>query len=140
MVQNTKGFKILEHTADLKIRAFGKTKQELFSNALKGMFSVLGATVNNKQETINKRVKINSSDIDALLVDFLSEALYQSNINKEVYSRAEFEKFSDTELEAVIYGQKYEELGEEIKAVTYHGLDIRQNKSGVWEVEVLFDI
>ena len=28
----------LEHTADLKIRAFGKTKEEVFSNMALGMF------------------------------------------------------------------------------------------------------
>ena len=29
-----KKFEILEHKADLKIRAFGKTKEELFQNML----------------------------------------------------------------------------------------------------------
>src|SRR3989344_5906155 len=125
-----KEFEILEHTADLKIRAFGKTKQELFFNALEGMFSALRATIDNEQQTIDRKVKIKSVDLNSLLVDFLSEALYQSNINKEVYNKAEFIKFSDIEIEGVIYGQKYEELSEEIKAVTYHGLEIKQRNDG----------
>lgn len=135
-----KQFEILEHTADLKIRAFGRTKQELFSNALKGMFGALSPAFGSQPSAVSRKIGLKSTDINALLVDFLSEALYQSNINKEVYDKPEFSKFSDTELEAVIYGQKYEELGEEIKAVTYHGLEIKQGKNGVWEVEVLFDI
>jgi SHS2 domain-containing protein len=32
-----KRFEILEHKADLKIRAFGKTKEELFLNMMIGM-------------------------------------------------------------------------------------------------------
>ncbi|PIR90405.1 hypothetical protein COU04_00035, partial [bacterium (Candidatus Gribaldobacteria) CG10_big_fil_rev_8_21_14_0_10_33_41] len=36
-----KKYEILEHKADLKIRAFGKTKQELFLNMLLGMTSGL---------------------------------------------------------------------------------------------------
>ena len=32
-----KNYEILEHKADLKIRAFGKTKEELFLNMLLGM-------------------------------------------------------------------------------------------------------
>ena len=64
----------------------------------------------------------------ALLVDFLSEILYQSQINKEIYNNVKFNKFTITELEAEIFGQKVERFGEDIKAVTYHNLDIHQTK------------
>jgi SHS2 domain-containing protein len=36
--KSTEKFEILEHKADLKIRVFGKTKEELFENAVVGMF------------------------------------------------------------------------------------------------------
>jgi SHS2 domain-containing protein len=36
--KSMKKFEILEHKADLKIRVFGKTKEELFENAMLGMF------------------------------------------------------------------------------------------------------
>ena len=32
-----KNFEILEHTADLKVKVFGKTKKDLFENAMIGM-------------------------------------------------------------------------------------------------------
>ncbi len=51
-----------------------------------------------------------------------------------------FKKFSDNELEAEIFGQKVERFGEDIKAVTYHDLEIHQNTEGEWEATVLFDI
>ena len=38
MIKHSSKFKILEHTADLKLRVFGKTKQELFKNVMFGMF------------------------------------------------------------------------------------------------------
>ncbi len=36
-----KEFEILEHTADIGIAAYGKTKREVFINAAKGMFEII---------------------------------------------------------------------------------------------------
>jgi len=53
-----------------------------------------------------------------------------TQVNKEIYNKVKFTKFTDTELEAELSGQKVERFGEDIKAVTYHGLEIKQNKDG----------
>jgi len=74
------------------------------------------------------------------LVDFLSEVLYQTQVNKEIYNKVEFKKLTDTELEAEIFGQKVEGFGEDIKAATYHNLEIKQKERGGWEAIVLFDV
>jgi len=152
-----KKYEILEHKADLKIRAFGKTKEELFLNMLIGMSeSMKGSEVRIPEEKIRREVKIKSLDLPALLVDFLSEVLYLSQVNREVYFNVKFRKFFDNEeeedlsssspfatareIEAELIGQKVERFGEDIKAVTYHSLNIRQREDGIWEATVLFDI
>jgi len=133
-----KKYKILEHKADLKIRAFGKDKKELFLNILKGMTESQKA---EKLKTkVKRQIKIKSLDLLALLVDFLSEALYLSQVNKEVYFDVNFKKFSDTEIKGELIGQKVKRFGEDIKAVTYHSLEIKRTKKGIWEGTVLFDI
>lgn len=133
-----KKYEILEHKADLKIRAFGKNKEELFLNML------LAMTENQRPEIlpekVKREIKISSPDLSSLLVDFLSEVLYLTQVNKEVYSEVNFKKFIDTEIEAELLGQKVESFGEDIKAVTYHGLDVHQEKDGTWQATVLFDI
>jgi len=134
-----KKYEILEHKADLKIRVFGKTKEELFLNALLGMTESLKPDVKSDEKII-RQIKINSPDLPALLVDFLSEILYLIQVNKEIYNNVKFKKFSNLEIEAELFGQKVERFGEDIKAVTYHGLDIYQKKDGNWEAAVLFDI
>ena len=135
-----KKYEILEHKADLKIRAFGKTKEELFLNALSGMMESLEPEVKKPGEIRKREIKIKSPDFSALLVDFLSEVLYQSQVNKEIYNILKFKKFSGSELEAELLGQKVERFGEDIKAVTYHNLDVRQKKDKTWEATILFDI
>jgi SHS2 domain-containing protein len=132
-----KPYEILEHLADLKIRAFGETKEELFSNMLKGMFEAAGAKIENRKK-VSRKIKIKSADEQSLLVDFLSEALAQSDINNEAYFEAEFEKLTATELVGKFFGFPVKSFGTEIKAVTYHGLEIKK-VSGGWEATVLFD-
>lgn len=131
-------YKILEHTADVRVQAFGKTKEELFLNAMKGMAEVLQPE--RKAQSAKRKMNVKSMDLNSLLVDFLSEVLYLSQVNREVYNDIKLTKFSDKELEGELTGNKVEEFGEDIKAVTYHGLEIKKNRQGLWEGTVLFDI
>jgi SHS2 domain-containing protein len=132
-----KGYKILDHPADIKVQAFSKTKEELFLNALKGMAEILKPVPDS--ESVRRDIKVESIDLDNLLVDFLSEVLYLSQVNKEVYKNIKFISFNDKKLEGELIGDKIRSLGEEIKAVTYHGLEISQ-KNGLYQATVLFDI
>jgi SHS2 domain-containing protein len=137
-----KPYQILEHTADLKIKAFGRDLPELFSNALKGMFESIRRReleVGSRKLETRRKIKIKSPDLESLLVDFLSEALYLSDINDEAYFEAEFDKLTEKELNGEIRGAKVRNFKEEIKAVTYHGLEIKK-RNKIWEATVLFDI
>ena len=141
-----KKYEILEHPTDLKIRAFGKKKEGLFLNMLGGMFHGARAEIlttprpSLKRRGIRtKKINIKSVDEQSLLVDFLNEVLTLSDINNEAYFEVKFKKLTETELAAEIFGQPIKKLGLEIKAVTYHGLEIEKNNDG-WEATVLFDI
>jgi len=149
-----KRFEILEHKADLKIRVFGKSKEELFENLMIGMFE--GARYEKKEkgkrkkspkqslrdvtEQAKRKIKIESQDLPSLLVDFLSEILYLTETKKEVYQKVNFKKLAEKEIEAELIGKELKRMGVQVKAVTYHNLDIRQRKDKVWEATVLFDI
>ena len=136
--RGTKKYEILEHTADLKIRVFGKTKEELFLNSLLAMAESMKPEVEKGAE-VRRKIKVKSADLPALLVDFLSEVLYLVQTNKEIYRDVKFKKFTDTKIEAELFGQKVERFGEDIKAVTYHNLEIKQS-GNIWEATILFDI
>ena len=133
-----KKYEILEHKADLKIRAFGKTKEELFENAMIGMFE--GARYEDEGKKIKKEIKVSSQDLLSLLVDFLSEILYLSEVNHQVYYQIQFKKFTDKNIEGILLGKKLKRIGVVIKGVTYHDLDIHQKKDKTWEATILFDI
>jgi len=131
-------YKILEHISDLKIRAFGKNKKELFLNVMIGMFE--GAKYEKEEEEIKREIKVSSKDLSSLLVDFLSEILYFCETNREVYHNIKFKKMTDKNIEGILIGKKLKRMGVQIKGVTYHDLDISQRKDGIWQAIILFDI
>lgn len=145
-----KDFEFLSHTADIQMRAYGKTKEELFCNALNGMFQSIGPHAQGC-ETKNGRlicpqlpekqtVDIRSTQFDLLLVDFLSEALYFSDIHNQAYFDAEIHELTDTHVRATLRGVQIERFDVvEIKAVTYHELEVKQ-VDGVWQATIVFDI
>jgi len=134
-----KKYEILDHKADLRIKVFGGTKEELFLNALLGMNEGLHPEIQNS-ESEKRKIKIKSPDLSALLVDFLNEILRLSQTNMEIYDKTEFKELSDNEIETEVSGSRVEKFGEEIKAATYHDLSISQDKEGIWETVVLFDV
>jgi SHS2 domain-containing protein len=139
MEDNHFKFEILSHTADLRIKAMGKDTKELFSNMLKGLSSVMVGEVKDN-EFKKKKITVKSQDIKALLVDFLNEVLYQSYIEKEIYTDVNFKKFSDQQIDAELIGRSVKRFNEDVKAATYHNLEFSKNEKGLFEATVIFDI
>jgi len=134
---NNPKFKILPHAADVKIKVFGNTKQELFLNAVEGMNAILKSR--GKGKSVCRKIEVESLDLNALLIDFLNEILYLSETNREVYNEVKFKNFSDKRLQGELTGNEVESFGEDIKAVTYHGVEIKK-KNNVYRTDILFDI
>ena len=85
-----------------------------------------------------EKVQLKSSDQKALLVDWLSELLYLSDTKDVCYNKFDFEELTDEKLVAIAYGRRVK-AKEDIKAVTYHGLEIKKTEEG-WQAVILFDI
>jgi SHS2 domain-containing protein len=145
-----KDFEIIPHTADLQIHVYGTTLPELFEHALQGMFQATKPQAQGchyKDDRlicdtlpIMRDVGINSPDVNALLVDFLSTALYLSDVHNEIYLRMTVTSFTPNSIIADLHGVAISGMQEsEIKAVTYHDLAIVQ-KDGIWQTDIVFDV
>jgi SHS2 domain-containing protein len=137
-----KKYEIIEHTADVGIKAFGKTLSEAFENAAKGMFDII--TNNSEIESTGQYdIELEAPDLEQLLVDWLSELLFLNTSQNLVFSffKVELDE-KNKRLVAHIFGEKYNiskhKMGVEIKAVTYHILEVKNKKP--YHVQVLFDI
>lgn len=142
MKQNNKvinrQYEFLPHTADLKIKSQGKTYEELFANSMRGMIEWQKPKI--LKEKVTREITVSSSDCVALLVDFLSETLYLSKTNLETYAEVEFLEFFKTSLKAILRGRKVSKWDDEIKAVTFHELEIKKNNKGLYEATITYDI
>lgn len=143
MIHDYPPFKQIPHTADLELQAFGLTIEELFANALKGMFSVIEPHFVPDAADIKRSVAVNGADLETLLINFLAECLYLSDIHNEAYTDAQIkihDKNSNKELQATVTGKAIEKFEVvEIKAVTYHNLCVKQI-DGIWQATIVFDI
>jgi len=133
-----KKFEILDHLSDLKVKVFGKTRKELFKNAMVAMFEGADYQKDSKSQAEKCKIEISSFDFSSLLVDFLSEILYLSETKKLVFEKIKFQKFSEKEISAILFGKRLKRMGVHVKGVTYHGLKIKKNK--IFKAEILFDI
>jgi len=133
-----KKFEILEHRADLKIKVFGRDLPELFVNTALAVAEQQNPAV-KKPAKEWESVEINSPDLNSLLVDWLNEILSRSDLNKKVYFDFKIEELAKNHLRAKIAGQKVVQKQIDIKAATYHGLEVKKIDNH-WQVIIIFDI
>lgn len=140
-----KKFEILEHTADIGIAAYGKTRKEVFINAAKGMFEIIAGENKNPKENFYDKIKLEADNLEGLLFAWLNELLYISETKLVILSKFKIKELSDYQIKAEVEGAKINppsvKIEKEIKAVTYHRLEIKKDEeSGLWRAQVIFDI
>ncbi|MEW6351380.1 MAG: archease [Thermodesulfobacteriota bacterium] len=140
-MNHEEGWKLLEHTADLRIEFRGRTLGELFLHAGLGLTQELvGRSVPGGSVEIS--VKLDADAVEELLVDWLREVLFLHTTRGFVMTGASFSAISEHAVDAVLFGRPMErgDAGEiEVKAVTYHGISVEQGDDG-YTARVVFDI
>lgn len=130
--------KILEipHTADAAIEVFGRSLDEVFTNAAFGMLSMM--EINIREENVGcENLSLTENDHESLLVAFLNEILYiveqkRCPMNIRV-------KISDFQLKSTFQPFPISSFGKEIKAVTFSQLNIIF-VNGQFQTRIVFDI
>jgi SHS2 domain-containing protein len=132
-----KPFELIEHTADVGIKAHGSILTELFENAAKGMFAVIAGEAHSPQGSeIEKKIEINEGrdDIEGVLASWLSELLYIFNREKIYFNNFKVLSLSNKGIEAETKGiniDLYQSgLYKEIKAVISSNLKIEEDVDG----------
>ncbi len=128
----------VEHTADWAIQARGATLPDLFVNAAIGMYSLMvdRAVV---PLSIERVIEVSGVDTEALLVNWLNELVYHTEMDGEAFGEFHVESFEPTHLQARVRGGRGVELKKQVKAVTFHDLSIKAVNPG-YEVTIVFDV
>ena len=137
-----KSYELIDHTADVGIRAFGKTLEELFRNAAIGMFEII-ADLGTVGTGDAREINLSAENVEELYLVWHQELLFRSAVDHVVYKEFVFKEISEKGLSAAIRGEKFnpdtQSLKKEIKAVTYHALKVEKTKEG-WVGEAIFDV
>jgi len=135
-------YEIIDHTADIGAKAYGKNLSEAFENAAKAMFDII--TDKSEIESVGQYdIILESDNLESLLVDFLSELLFLHDAKNLVFGffKVEIDE-KENKINARVFGDKFNlskhKIGSEIKAVTYHMLEVKKGKK--CSVQILFDI
>jgi SHS2 domain-containing protein len=135
------GFELLEHTADVGIRARGATLEAVFEHATEGLAEVLGAFRPGTQgEAVV--VEVAAPDPGGLLVDWLNEVLWLREVRDALVAGVKVERAEDGTAagSVVLAAGGPAPDGTFVKAVTYHRLRVEPDQAGGWLAEVYLDV
>jgi len=132
------GFEEIEHTADWAMHVRAGDFEGLIRNAATGMLELMGLS-SNKPGIRERVIEVDGIDREDLLVAWLEELLYLVERFEVGFGAMELEVTNDLHLVANIKEIPSMIPEKEIKAVTYHGLEILETESGL-EATIVFDV
>jgi len=131
------GYLEVDHTADCELKAWAPDISTLFEQVALGMYSLAGASL-QAEPRISRQIELQDSDRESLLVGFLSELLYLCEIERLGFDTFDI-SIEKSSLQAKLDGGPLKALSKEIKAVTYHDLEIEAVPGG-YKVSIVFDV
>ncbi|KAL7716052.1 Protein archease-like [Entamoeba marina] len=141
-------YQYLDHPADVILHSWGNDITEAFTEAATGMMGFMTdlKCIDNKEQ---RKISLTASNFEEALVKFLEEWLcvYSSDLfigktfkctvfDDEDEDNIHIECIADGE----IFDLKRHQQGTEIKAITWHNLEIYDDEEDQTHIEILLDI
>ena len=140
-------YEFFEHTADVGIRVRGTTLEEALQEAGRALFALIVENLDDVRPMDSVNIQFPAPDssadaLDYLLFDWLSALLHEFESTGRVFSRFDVHVTS-AGIDAVCRGEPLDpqrhRLGHEVKAITYHQLELKQAPDG-YAGQVIVDL
>ena len=143
------GYQVLEHTADVGIRACGRDLPEALRFVVLGMFALI-LPPEHVRPLQRWPLHVSGDDPELLVFNLLDELLYHHHTGRrlvrdvlELKVEPAAEAAGAWQATGVLIGEtldpRRQRIAVEIKAVTMHGLRVEPGPCG-WQVQVIFDL
>ncbi|MFX1485797.1 MAG: archease [Promethearchaeota archaeon] len=125
------GFTFLEHTADILIRAWGRTIDEAFEQAGRALFEIM-TDISELKSKIKYTFKLEAEDLQSLLYDYLDELIYIFDAERIAFTefKVRIKEVPRCSLDCEAWGEKFDPQRHvqktEVKAPTYAQMEIGQ--------------
>ena len=142
MTITTPDYTLLNHTADMGIKIRGTSLIDLFESA---GYALMHVMLGDKPlgKTHSMKISVSGDDLADLMVRWLGEILYLFEGEDLVVTSVNIDSLTSSRLEATLetvpHDPEIHEILNEIKAVTYHQIQVT-NKGDIWEARVIFDL
>jgi SHS2 domain-containing protein len=132
------GFREHAHTADWELEVWAPDLSGLLEQAARGMYALAGMRLQPELNQV-RMVALQADDAESLLVRFLSELLWLEQEQKLGFDRFAIKIDEQLNLQASLEGSAITNLDKEIKAVTYHNLQVEHTPQGL-RANIVFDV
>ena len=124
---NSHGFEEIDHTADLALRVWGEDFYDLLEAAAKGLYHLLNLkAIKDTSHEYFFSIEMDSKEV--VLVDFLNELLYLCEEQEMMFSDFSISQDGGS-VNILAKGKRIASLGRNIKAVTFHELEIKEQQT-----------
>ena len=136
-------FQILEHTADVGIRAEAVDLPGVFEQATLGLLDIVGTWAPGAAAAEQVDLEVEADDLGALLVDWLGEVIWLGDSRDAVVTSIDLDDVTERRaagrLGIAPRDEAAYEGGTQVKAITYHRLAVEQTDDG-WSATVYVDV
>jgi SHS2 domain-containing protein len=132
------GFRENQHTADWELEVWAPDLPSLLEHSARGMYALSGLRLQNGPSRACT-IKLHGDDAESLLVRFLSELLWLEQEQGLGFDEFSIDVSTQFNLQAELRGSVIANLDKEIKAVTYHNLEVQTTEQGL-RVIIVFDV
>jgi len=135
-------FEELEHTADVKMRISAPDFLSLLAESGDAMSSVLFGDFAKEPETLTLDIEAEGADTAELVVNFLSELLFLTEVEYLVplsYSLTKTENGISGTVSGIEFDRAKHAGGICVKGISYSGLSVSETEAG-FELTIIFDI
>lgn len=135
-------FEILDHTADVGVRAWGKDAAEALRNVSLGMLNLIYEPGRVEAEEV-KELQVSGRDWPSLMVSLLQEILFLVEAEGWAVRDLRIEEVGEYRAKASLTGERLDprkhRVCGEIKAPTYHMIKFEKGDDR-WTAQVYFDV
>ncbi len=141
-MNQTRGFKTFDHTADIGLEVWGDTFEAIFEEAAKGLFSLMAELSQVKIREVHT-IELKAESGEELFMAWLKELLFIFDTKHILFSQFQVTNLTFNHLTAKVSGEKLDpkkhQLGKEAKAITRHQFEFKKTADG-FRARVIIDI
>jgi SHS2 domain-containing protein len=129
-------FRWVDHTAELELEIEAPSEEAVFSEALAALADLVG---DGGGPSVTREVEVAADDGALLLVEWLSELVYLSELEELVPERIAALELTEGRLRATVQGHRGRPR-HLVKAVTLHRLELTGDDDAGWRARVVLDV